>query len=71
VKNVIREAARLGLLTVEERQITGFRNGTNVLRIVSPEWLARLRLARGGNTAWPTLTRGRALRPALRGRAKA
>jgi hypothetical protein len=48
VKNVIREAARLGLLTVEERQITGFRNGTNVLRIVSPEWLARLRLARGG-----------------------
>ncbi|MCJ2119314.1 helix-turn-helix domain-containing protein [Methylobacterium sp. J-001] len=46
VKNAIREAARLGLLTVEERQITGFRNDTNIVRIVSPEWLAWLRLAR-------------------------
>ena len=46
VKNAIREAARLGLLTVEERQITGFRNDTNILRIVSPEWVAWLRLAR-------------------------
>ncbi|SFM61401.1 helix-turn-helix domain-containing protein [Methylobacterium pseudosasicola] len=46
VKNAIREAAQLGLLTVEERQITGFRNDTNILRIVSPEWLAWLRLAR-------------------------
>ncbi|MCJ2120970.1 helix-turn-helix domain-containing protein [Methylobacterium sp. J-077] len=46
VKNAIREAARVGLLTVEERQITGFRNDTNIVRIVSPEWLAWLRLAR-------------------------
>ena len=59
VKNAIREAARLGLLTVEERQITGFRNDTNVLRIVSPEWLAWLRLARKGNAAWPTPAQGR------------
>ncbi|MGU3287513.1 helix-turn-helix domain-containing protein [Methylobacterium sp. WL18] len=59
VKNAIREAARLGLLTVEERQITGFRNDTNVLRIVSPEWLAWLRLARKGNTAWPTPAQGK------------
>jgi hypothetical protein len=58
VKNAIREAARLGLLTVEERQITGFRNDTNVLRIVSPEWLAWLRLAREGNAAWPAPARG-------------
>ena len=49
VKNAIREARRLGLLTVEERQITGFRNDTNVLRIVSAEWLAWLRLARRGD----------------------
>jgi hypothetical protein len=48
VKNAIREARQLGLLTVEERQITGFRNDTNVLRIVSREWLAWLRLARKG-----------------------
>jgi hypothetical protein len=59
VKNAIREAARLGLLTVEERQITGFRNDTNVLRIISPEWLAWLRLTRKGNTAWPTPAQGK------------
>jgi hypothetical protein len=58
VKNAIREAARLGLLTVEERQITGFRNDTNVLRIISPEWLAWLRLARKENAAWPTPAQG-------------
>ena len=48
VKNAIREARRLGLVTVEERQLTGFRNDTNVLRIISPEWLAWIRLARKG-----------------------
>jgi hypothetical protein len=41
-------ARKLGLLTVEERQITGFRNDTNIVRIVSPEWAAWLRLARRG-----------------------
>ena len=46
VRNAIREARKLGLLTVEERQITGFRNDTNVVRIISPEWTAWLRLAR-------------------------
>ncbi|MGU3664540.1 helix-turn-helix domain-containing protein [Methylobacterium sp. A49B] len=46
VRNAIREARKLGLLTVEERQITGFRNDTNIVRITSPEWTAWLRLAR-------------------------
>ncbi|MCJ2073866.1 helix-turn-helix domain-containing protein, partial [Methylobacterium sp. J-030] len=46
VKNAIREDAQFVLLTVEERQITGSRNDTNVLRIVSSEWPAWLRLAR-------------------------
>ena len=46
VRNAIREAAKLGLLTVEERRVTGFRNDTNIVRIVSPEWTAWLRLAR-------------------------
>ncbi len=46
VKNALREARRLGLMTIEERRITGFRNDTNVVRIVSPEWQAWLRLAR-------------------------
>ncbi|CAA2161225.1 hypothetical protein MBRA_06385 [Methylobacterium brachiatum] len=57
VRNAIREARKLGLLTVEERQITGFRNDTNIVRIVSPEWMAWLRLARKGNAAWPTPVR--------------
>ena len=57
VKNAIREARQLGLLTVEERQITGFRNDTNVLRVISPEWLAWIRLARKGGGGSPPLQR--------------
>ena len=48
VRNAIREAKALNLLTVEERRLTSFRNDTNVVRIVSPEWTAWLRLARKG-----------------------
>ncbi|MCJ2037479.1 helix-turn-helix domain-containing protein [Methylobacterium sp. J-059] len=50
VKNAVREARKLGLLTVEERPVTGFRNLPNVVRIVSAEWTAWLRLARKGGT---------------------
>ena len=46
VRNAIREAGKLGLVTVEERRITGFRNDTNIVRIVASEWTAWLRLAR-------------------------
>ena len=46
VKNAIREARSLGLLTVEERRVTGFKNDSNIVRIVSPEWLAWVRLKR-------------------------
>ena len=49
VRNAIREATKLGLVTVEERRVTGFRNDTNILRIVSPEWIAWLRLTRKTN----------------------
>ncbi|MGF6326381.1 MULTISPECIES: GntR family transcriptional regulator [Methylobacterium] len=48
VRNAIREAVKLGLVTVEERRVTGFRNDTNIVRIVAPEWMAWLRLARKG-----------------------
>ena len=48
VRNAIREARKLGLVTVEERRVTGFRNLPNVVRIVSPEWMSWLRLARKG-----------------------
>ena len=48
VRNAIREARKLGMVSVEERRVTGFRNDTNVVRIVSAEWTAWLRLARKG-----------------------
>lgn len=51
VRNAIREARKLALLTVEERPITHYRNDTNVVRIVSSEWTAWLRLARKGGPA--------------------
>jgi hypothetical protein len=52
VQNAIREAARLGLLTVEERRREGRRNLPNVVRIVSKEWTSWL--ARGGRSSRPT-----------------
>ena len=45
VKTAIRQARTLGLITVEERPQTAFRNLSNVVRIVSKEWTAWLRLA--------------------------
>src|SRR4051812_26891501 len=52
VKNAIREAARLGLLTVEERRREGRRNLPNVIRIVAKEWTSWL--ARGGRSSRPS-----------------
>ena len=45
VKNAMRHAKELKLITVEERRQTFWRNLTNVVRIVSPEWEAWNRLA--------------------------
>lgn len=44
VRRALRQAALMGLVTVEARRITGFRNDTNVVRIASAEWAAWLRL---------------------------
>src|SRR5436305_4463872 len=52
VQNAIREAARLGLLTVEERRREGRRNLPNVIRIVSKAWSSWL--ARGGRSSRPS-----------------
>jgi hypothetical protein len=46
VRNAVREAQKLGLLTVEERRLAAWRNDSNIIRIISPEWTAWLRLAR-------------------------
>src|SRR5215213_8436093 len=49
VQTALREAARLGLLTIEERRREGRRNRPNVVRIVSKEWT--IWLARGGRSS--------------------
>lgn len=59
VKNALREAAAQGLVTVEQRRQSTWRNMTNIVRIVSPEWLVWNRLARrsppgGGGVKFPT-----------------
>ena len=50
VRNALRAARGLGLLTIEERRLTAWRNAPNVVRLVSREWLAwlRLRAPKGG-----------------------
>src|SRR5215213_2330977 len=50
VRNALRAARGLGLLTLEERRLTAWRNAPNVVRIISREWLAwlRLRARKGG-----------------------
>src|SRR5215212_1954122 len=50
VKNALRAARALGLVSVEERRLTAFRNDSNVVRITSPEWRAWLRLGGGGKS---------------------
>src|SRR4051794_5458025 len=51
VQNALREAARLGLVTIEERRREGRRNLPNVIRIVAKEWISWL--ARGGRSSRP------------------
>ena len=46
VKATLKRARALGLITIEERPVTAWRNLSNVVRIVSPEWTSWLRLAR-------------------------
>src|SRR5215211_2487023 len=52
VRNALRAARGLGLLTIEERRLTAWRNAPNVVRIVSREWLAWLRLRAPKERAW-------------------
>jgi hypothetical protein len=46
VKNALREARRLGLVTITERRRRGQRSLTNVIHIISREW--RDWIAKGG-----------------------
>lgn len=44
VKNAIREARSLGLITVEEWRLSAWRSAPNTIRIVAPEWRSWLRM---------------------------
>lgn len=44
VKNAMRAAHSLGLIRIEERRQTAWRNLPNLVTIIAPEWLAWLRL---------------------------
>lgn len=46
VRNALREAKNLGLVAVEIRRMTAWRNESNVVTVVSPEWSSWL--VRGG-----------------------
>ena len=68
VQNAIREAARLGLLAIEERRREGRRNLPNVIRIVAKEWSSWL--TRGGRSSRPSAEPGggcKKLRPTDKG----
>ena len=50
VKRAVRQARALGLITVQERRVSRYRNETNIVRIIGKAWLAwiDLRGGRGG-----------------------
>ncbi len=48
VKRALKEAHGLGLIRIEERRLTAWRNDANVVSIIDPAWSAWLRLRRRG-----------------------
>src|SRR5215210_3520349 len=53
VKRALRQARALGLITIQERRLSRFRNDTNVVRVISREWLSWLELRRSGGGVQP------------------
>src|SRR5215212_3817814 len=58
VRNALRAAQRLGLLRIEERRLSAWRNAPNIVTITSREWTGWLRMRRrgGGKSVPPTHT---------------
>src|SRR4051812_5531770 len=52
-QNAIRQAARLGLLTIQERRREGQKNLPNIVRVISREWIAWMRTRAHRMTATP------------------
>src|SRR5436305_13852271 len=59
VKRALRAAQGLGLVRIEERRVSAWRNAPNVVTITSAEWTAwlRMRERRGGVQAGTTTNR--------------
>jgi hypothetical protein len=51
VKNALREAVSLGLIRVEERRLSAWRNLPHRITITAPEWVTWLRIGRRGEGA--------------------
>jgi hypothetical protein len=56
VQNAIREARRLGHLSKEERPVKGRKSLTNVIRVISREWLAWIDRGPPAGTGFKTLS---------------
>jgi hypothetical protein len=72
VRNAIREARSLGLLQVEERRVSAWRNLPNRLMIASREWLSWLKMrvrGVGANSRSPRIPENKKGPSALRNRA--
>lgn len=62
VRNALREARQLGLVAVEVRRVAAWRNDSNVVTIISPDWqswLARSGRQGGCRSAQGTISRVR------------
>ena len=44
VRNAVRQAVALGVITSDEWRLTAWRNAPNTVKIISPEWVTWLRL---------------------------
>lgn len=53
-QNALRQAARQGLLTIQERRRQGRRNAPNIVRIISREWLSWIKRGTGFKKNSPT-----------------
>lgn len=56
VKRALREARRLGLVSIQVRRQSAWRNDTNMVTVTAPAWIAWLRLGaprRGGGHSQP------------------
>ena len=53
-QNAIRQAAREGLVTVQERRREGRRNDYNIVRVISGEWLSWIKRGSGFKQNSPT-----------------